>query len=586
MKIYFLLSLILAYVVAIAHVPIETNNFRVTGQSKIKTKDIVVQLKEGTSPLRFASEHGLKYTGAILKNVAPNIYLFQATSSRYAIDGHNTALVKKLQAHGDVDWVEPQVKTYKFRRTDLSQHIVDPEFRRQWHLEGTPGVSLNINAALKQGIDGKGVVVAIVDDGVDIRHPDLSGRLDRALCWDFNDGHGTDCSPYRIDGHGTAAAGLAVASRNSICGIGTGSGATLAGLRLIGGPTTDMVEAAALSYKRDKIDIYSNSWGPVDDGKRFSGIGRLTRLAISAGATTGRRGKGNIFVWAAGNGRRQGDNCNRDSYANSRHTISVGAINHRGRTSYYSEPCSELMVVVPSSGSGRGLVTSDLPGSPGYSSGDCTNKFGGTSGAAPQVAGVIANILQVRPTLTKRDVEGVLAKSAIRVNPAQPGWSSNARRYFHHHDYGFGRIDMGRTLEITRAWSLMPHQKTCTVPLKGIRRKIPYAMGMYGGIMVGLDVPSTCGITFVEHIEVKTFIRHPRRGRVVVKIKGPEGIVSNLANSNTDYHKDYPIGGWTFGSVRHWGSKATGRWTFSVYDSSAQYGRGTVEWVQLTIYGH
>lgn len=552
---------------------------------KIQTKDIVIQLAEGKSPLKFAADHKLKYIGARLKDISGDIYLFRVKSLKDLTE-KGGSLLKRLEVHNDVKWFEPQVKTYKFPRTDLSERVVDPEFSKQWHLNGIPGVSLNINAALKEGIDGSGVVVAIVDDGVDMKHFDLRERLDRKLSWDFNNNHGTDCSPYSMDGHGTAAAGLAAAARNSVCGIGTGSGATIAGLRLIGGAVTDVTEATALSYKRDEIDIYSNSWGPIDDGRRFSGGGRLTRLAIESGATIGRKGKGNIFVWAAGNGRQNGDNCNRDSYANSRHTISVGAIDHTGKTAHYSEPCSELMVVVPSSGRGRGLVTTDLRGFSGYSSGDCTSKFGGTSGAAPQIAGIVANMLQVRPELTKRDVEGVIAKSAIRITPDNFGWSGNARGYHHHHDYGFGRIDMDRTLKITKNWALMPKQKKCHLPLKGINKKIPYSIGMYGGVMVNLDVSASCSITFVEHIEIKTYIKHPSRGKVVVKIKGPEGVVSDLATPNNDYNADYPIGGWTFGSVRHWGSRARGRWTFLVYDSSASYGKGTVDWVELTIYGH
>jgi len=550
------------------------------------TRDVVVRLKGGVGPLKFASDHGLHYKHQVLKSAVDNVYLFQAKHENELLGKKGKAFFAKMQANDGVEWIEHQIKTYKIPRADLSKRVPDPEYNKQWHLEGVPGVSLNVKAALKEGFDGTGVVVAIVDDGVDVKHPDLSVRLDRSLCWDFNDGHGTDCSPFLSDGHGTAAAGLAAAARNSVCGIGTASGATLAGLRLIGGPTTDVVEATALSYKKDKIRVYSNSWGPIDDGRHFSGPGRLTKLALRAGATGGFGGKGNVYVWAAGNGRQQKDNCNRDGYANSRHTISVGAIDHRGVTAWYSEPCAELMVVVPSSGDKKGLVTSDLPGSSGYSAGDCTDHFGGTSGAAPQVAGIVAVMLQARPDLTKRDVEGVLAKSAIRVNPANAGWVTNARNYHHHHDYGFGRIDMERTLRFTKEWALLPPQKVCSIPLKRINRKIPYSMGMYGALQFDMDVSASCGVSFVEHIEVKTYIRHPHRGRVSVSIKGPEGAISFLATPNSDYNVNYPIGGWTFGSVRHWGSRAQGRWTLFAHDSSTAYGQGTADWVQLTIYGH
>ena len=57
-----------------------------------------------------------------------------------------------------------------------------------------------------------------------------------------------------------------------------------------------------MSFNQDHIDIYSASWGPEDDGKTFDGPGPLAREAFYRGIKQGRGGKGNIFVWASGNG--------------------------------------------------------------------------------------------------------------------------------------------------------------------------------------------------------------------------------------------------------------------------------------------
>ena len=552
----------------------------------VHTNDIVVGLGSGINPVKYASDHNLKYISSVLGDISDNIYLFRVKNKAFLSGKYGKAFLNKLRAHDGVEFVEPQIKTRRYKRSKSIPRVLDPKYGAQWHLHGVPSVSLNIDAALNQGIDGSGKVIAIVDDGVEFTHPDLKDRVNRELCWDFNEDHRTNCRPYRTDGHGTSAAGMAAASRNGVCGIGTASGATIAGLRLLAGAVSDMTEAAALSYRRNEIDIYSNSWGPIDDGKRFSGAGRLSKLALATGASKGRNGLGNIFVWAGGNGRQQKDNCNRDSYANSRHTISVGAINHNGRIAYYSEPCAELMVVVPSSGSGHGLMTTDLEGSAGYDRSECTNKFGGTSGAAPQVAGVVADMLQLRPGLTKRDVEGILARSAIRVLPQDKGWSTNAKGYSHHHDFGFGRVDLKKTLDEVKVWKKMPKQRVCRVPLTGINKNIPYAMSKNDGLQVNLNVANSCGIDSIEHIEVKTYIRHRHRGQVVVSITAPDGITSVLTEANRDYSADYPMGGWKFGSVRHWGSNPVGNWVFSVYDSKLSSYKGLASWVELTIYGH
>ena len=63
----------------------------------------------------------------------------------------------------------------------------------------------------------------------------------------------------------------------------------------------------SLSFNPDHIDIYSSSWGPNDDGKTVDGPGRLAYRAFKNGINRGRDGKGSIFVWASGNGGRQGD---------------------------------------------------------------------------------------------------------------------------------------------------------------------------------------------------------------------------------------------------------------------------------------
>ena len=70
----------------------------------------------------------------------------------------------------------------------------------------------------------------------------------------------------------------------------------------------DEVEAAALSFNNQYIDIYSASWGPPDDGKTVDGPKRLAQEALMNGATRGRQGKGVIYVWASGNGGVAGDN--------------------------------------------------------------------------------------------------------------------------------------------------------------------------------------------------------------------------------------------------------------------------------------
>ena len=57
-----------------------------------------------------------------------------------------------------------------------------------------------------------------------------------------------------------------------------------AGVRMLDGQATDILEGSSLSFQSNYIDIYSNCWGPKDDGKTFGKPGRLAQEALMRGA--------------------------------------------------------------------------------------------------------------------------------------------------------------------------------------------------------------------------------------------------------------------------------------------------------------
>ena len=65
----------------------------------------------------------------------------------------------------------------------------------------------------------------------------------------------------------------------------------------------DDIEARALSFNRNHIDIYSASWGPDDDGKTVDGPGPLAKKALEDGAKKGRQGK-IFYVYIQSNSSR------------------------------------------------------------------------------------------------------------------------------------------------------------------------------------------------------------------------------------------------------------------------------------------
>lgn len=69
-----------------------------------------------------------------------------------------------------------------------------------------------------------------------------------------------------------------------------------------------------------------------------------------SGPPQGRGGKGSIFVWASGNGGRQGDNCDCDGYTDSIYTISISSASQQGLSPWYAEKCSSTLATAYSSG--------------------------------------------------------------------------------------------------------------------------------------------------------------------------------------------------------------------------------------------
>ena len=64
----------------------------------------------------------------------------------------------------------------------------------------------------------------------------------------------------------------------------------------------------------------------------------------------GRQGLGSIFVWASGNGGREGDYCSCDGYTNSIYTISVSSTTESGQKPWYLEECASTLATTYSSG--------------------------------------------------------------------------------------------------------------------------------------------------------------------------------------------------------------------------------------------
>ena len=472
----------------------------------------------------------------------------------------------------------------------------DPLFAEQWHLQNTgqtggiSGADANVIPAWQKAT-GKDVTIGIVDDSLQSNHPDLADKYRSDLSYDFveNDADPSpDLDAEFSPNHGTAVAGVAAASTNNQTGVaGVAPDAELAGLRLLPeedadvisveeeGFVTDAKVAEALSYKNQEIDIYNNSWGDVS----FEGIGEKTQAALQNGVRNGRDGLGNIFVFAAGNGRAYQDNINYNALGNSRYTIAVAAIDHRDNLTFYSTPGSAVLVSGYSGSTPHpGITTTDVTGANGYNpEGDYNDSFGGTSSAAPLVSGVVALMLDTNPNLTWRDVQHILVETAVQNDPSDPNWTVNNAGHDINYKYGFGAVDADAAVTMAQNWTNVEPEIVTTSDRIEVNTAIPDNNGE--------EITSTVGITEdvqIEWVEVVFDAEHTQRGDLEVTLVSPDGTESILAETHSDVNDNY--NSWVFTSNRHWDESSLGDWTLEVTDNSTGE-TGTWNSWQLNVYG-
>ncbi len=525
-------------------------------------KEWVVKLPSGVNASEVAAREGLTVVREL--DHLRGYFLFEGQT-------------RSAKQATEYEFIEEQVPTMKYKRSLSLSVPGDPLYADQWHLRYP--VSL-YECAWSSAISGTGVTVAAIDDGLQWDHPDLIGPFAHELSYDFNQNDGDPYPAYTSDTHGTSVAGIIGAQPNDgHCGTGVAPGVQLAGIRLISDPFSDLRESEAATHKMQEIDIYSNSWGPPDDGVSIMGPGHLSRLARANAIAHGRQGRGNIYVWAAGNGRRNADNCNYDGWANSRYTIAVGAVSYRGDISWYSEPCSAVLITAPSSGRAKGIITSDLRGAYGADPGDCRRDFGGTSASTPYVAGVIALMLQTNPLLGWRDVQAILLTTAQHTDPTDPGWTLNGAGHKISHDYGFGLIDACAAIESARNWvNFEPKQQSVVTTHVDAHREHFALHWKVSNVSIGAQHPAL----IVEHVEVHVVATHSRRGDIELVLESPHGTRSTLATQRPrDTNEDL---NWTFGSVLHWGETSAGQWSLHFIDRQSGQGGRLESWT-LTLYG-
>ncbi len=431
-----------------------------TGQEFLLTDRVFVTFREPLSAEQvdeFAGRYGL------IKRVAhgDRDYLFQLTDHT----GMNPVkLVVTLTEQ------EPLVESAEH---DLNQQVstyqlalpTDPAYTREWHLhtrfsnsDFDPRSSAQCEAAWKLLDDygSEDIVVGVTDDGCKLNHPDFNSP-EKFASWGYLRGArlitsaDIDANPSEMYkpgvNHGTWCAGVIAGEVDAVLTVGAAPGCRLLPIQWeSSGPSlfiSDSMLQSVLNFVADKVDILSNSWGGVPISVWVPQVvNRITELARDGG----RRGRGILFLWAAGN-----ENCPiqhsastdvpytsgwetrptgppvwvgvktarqfRNNLVGIPGLMHVAALASTARRSHYSNYGTGIEICAPTSNSHkyrratvRGLGVTTTTGE----AGGVTESFGGTSSATPLVAGIAALTISANPELTALEVASILKQTASK----------------------------------------------------------------------------------------------------------------------------------------------------------------------------
>ncbi|MBM4112568.1 MAG: hypothetical protein FJ253_04210 [Phycisphaerae bacterium] len=276
----------------------------------------------------------------------------------------------------------------------------DPLFPQQWALDQPNDEDMNGPEAWAINSGDPGIVVVVLDSGIDQGHEDLSQISGMTFS-----GAGSNGAPStQCDDHGTAVGGCVAATLDN----GLGVVGIAPNARVRSGKIFNQIFFIFLCLpfleSQDSWTVNGIMWAQ-SSGARVTnsswGGGTPSAAVTTAFDTT--RSLGVIHFAAAGNGGTSSI-----SYpANLPSINAVAAISSTGALASFSQYGSGLFISAP----GATVLTTDRMGSAGYASGNYAT-VDGTSFASPYAAGVAALVLSVNPALTPDEVESIMAASA------------------------------------------------------------------------------------------------------------------------------------------------------------------------------
>ncbi|KAF2279229.1 subtilisin-like protein [Westerdykella ornata] len=162
--------------------------------------------------------------------------------------------------------------------------------------------STQVDRLHAKGVTGKGTKIAVIDTGIDWRHPALGGCFGEGCLVSYGKNFsGSDTEPLDCIGHGTHVAGIIAAQKNELGVLGAAPGVTLGSYRVfgcVGGGEEDVLLAAFNQAFEDGSDIITASVGApggFPESPMAVALQRIVEAGVPCTVSAGNGGGGGLF---------------------------------------------------------------------------------------------------------------------------------------------------------------------------------------------------------------------------------------------------------------------------------------------------
>lgn len=329
----------------------------------------------------YTSESPNGYIVKLEQSAQDAVILMESTDIQEVYEGAGLYYADSLSDIAELgDSVEYYEPNYTVTLSDLPN---DTYVTNQWSI-----TNLGISTAWDAGLNGQGVVVAVIDSGVNSQHEDFSGT-------NFVEGYNAIDGSHDVTdqmGHGTFVCGLLAAARNNGVGIaGFTTDVTIVPIKCFG-KAQETSASYIISAIYEAVDVY-------DCDVINMSLGMDVDMESMREAVEYAASKGVIIVSAAGNN----GNSTLNFPAAYSCVIGVGAVDQNGSVANFSQKNQSVFVVAP----GVKIWSLDYKANSAYTNGS------GTSFSTPFVSVAAIVLKQFAPNATVEDFENILKASSI-----------------------------------------------------------------------------------------------------------------------------------------------------------------------------